>query len=266
MIDRPSDHKDDGVDAVRQPHAVLDLPSRRLKGLKIERLLDLASRPQPMRMLEIGTGSGGIAHYFGTHQQLRCEVDAVDVHDNRLVTEGYRYQQVTDTQLPFANDTFDVVLTNHVIEHVGDEQAQRAHLSEIHRVLRPDGVGYLAVPNRWMLVEPHYRLAFLSWLPYAWRTPYLRAMGNGKVYDCEPLQMGQVERLLAASGFRYRNLCVEALQATFDIERPQAIGASVMRMIPYGVLVPLRRIIPTLIYEFRCTQRPLQMPRNQDRP
>ncbi|MGH8399236.1 MAG: class I SAM-dependent methyltransferase, partial [Gammaproteobacteria bacterium] len=148
----------------RLPHAVLDLASRRLKGLKIERLLDLPSRPQPLRILEVGTGSGGIAHYFGTHPQLHCEVDAVDVHDNRLITEGYRYQQVTDTRLPFIDESFDVVLSNHVIEHVGGEQAQRAHLAELHRVLRPEGIGYLAVPNRWMLVEPHYKLAFLSWL------------------------------------------------------------------------------------------------------
>ena len=42
----------------RLPHAVLDLPSRRLKALKIERLLDLSERHQPMRLLEIGTGSG----------------------------------------------------------------------------------------------------------------------------------------------------------------------------------------------------------------
>jgi len=42
----------------RQPHAVLDLPSRNWKALKIERLLDLAHRPQPIRMLEIGGTSG----------------------------------------------------------------------------------------------------------------------------------------------------------------------------------------------------------------
>lgn len=46
----------------RQPHAVLDRPSRRLKALKIERLLDLSVRPQPTGMLENGTDSGGIAH------------------------------------------------------------------------------------------------------------------------------------------------------------------------------------------------------------
>lgn len=236
--------------AVRQPHAVLDLPSRRFKGLKIERLLDLANRLQPIRMLEVGTGSGGIAHYFGTHPRLRCEVDAVDIHDNRLVTEGYRYQQVQDTQLPFADESFDVVLSNHVIEHVGDELAQRAHLAELHRVLRLDGVGYLAVPNRWMLVEPHYKLAFLSWLPHAWRTPYLRAMGKGEVYDCEPLQMMQLEHLLGDAGFRHCNLCVEAMRLTFEIERPASIVACILRTMPDGMLKPLQRIIPTLIYCF----------------
>lgn len=232
----------------RLPHVALDIYSRRLKGLKIERLLDLANRPQPIRMLEVGTGSGGIAHHFGTHLQLRCEVDAVDVHDNRLVTEGYRYQQVHDTQLPFADRSFDVVLSNHVIEHVGDEQAQRAHLAELHRVLSPDGVGYLAVPNRWMLTEPHYQLKFLSWWPHAWRTPYLRLMRKGTYYDCEPLQMRQLERMLNKAGFHYRNICIQALRVTFEVERPQSLGARLSRLIPDELLVPLQRIIPTLIY------------------
>ena len=234
----------------RQPHAVLDLPSRRFKGLKIGRLLDLASRPKPIRMLEVGTGSGGLAHYFGTHPELHCDVDAVDVRDNRLVTEGFRYHQVLGTQLPFPNGSFDVVLTNHVIEHVGDANAQCSHLAEIHRVMKPGGVGYLAVPNRWMLVEPHYKLAFLSWLPHAWRTPYLRAMGKGDVYDCEPLQVVQLERLLTDAGFNHRSLCIDALRATFEIERPQTVTTSILRGIPDGLLRPLHRIIPTLIYRF----------------
>lgn len=239
--------------AARRPHAVLDLPSRRFKGLKIERLLDLASRSQPIHMLEVGTGSGGIAHYFGTHPQLRCEVDAVDVHDNRLVTQGYRFHRVSDTTLPFVNDSFDVVLTNHVIEHVGDESAQRAHLSELARVLRPAGVGYLAVPNRWMLVEPHYKLAFLSWLPHAWRTPYLRIMHRGTVYDCEPLNVIRLENFLAGAGFTFRNLCIDALRATFEIERPDSLATHMLRMTPDLAIAPALRIIPTLIYEFRIS-------------
>jgi len=232
----------------RQPHAALDLRSRDWKAMKIERLLGLAQRPQPVRMLEIGTGSGGIAHYFATHPTLRCEVTAVDVCDNRMVCDGYEYRQVQGVELPFDDASFDVVLTNHVIEHVGDASAQRRHLEEIHRVLEPGGMGYLAVPNRWMLTEPHYRLKFLSWWPHAWRTPYLRLMRKGTFYDCEPLQMHQLECMLTAAGFRYRNLCIEAWRATFEIERPQSLGARLLRATPDGMLTPLKRIIPTLIY------------------
>lgn len=232
----------------RQPHAALDLSSRNKKALKIERLLDLAHHAQPMEMLEIGTGSGGIAHYFGTHPDLRCNVTAVDVEDNRQVHDGYVYRQVQGVDLPFAAAGFDVVITNHVIEHVGDARAQHHHLAEIRRVMKPDGIGYLAVPNRWMLTEPHYKLKFLSWWPHAWRTPYLRLMRKGTFYDCEPLQMRQLEHMLDEVGFTYRNLCVQAWRATFDIEHPQSTGTRLLRMTPDVALAVWRRVIPTLIY------------------
>jgi ubiquinone/menaquinone biosynthesis C-methylase UbiE len=234
----------------RQPHAVLDLPSRRWKAMKIERLLDLPVNEGPLRLLEVGTGSGGIAHYFATCAQRRYAVDAVDLHDNRLVSEGFRYTQVHDTQLPFQPESFDVVLTNHVIEHVGDAAAQLAHLREIRRVLKPGGSGYLAVPNRWMLVEPHFKLPFLSWLPHAWRSSYVRVTGKGERYDCEPLEMKQLECLFERAGLRYRNACIEALRATVDIEHERAVVSRVLRKIPDWTLRPFLPVIPTLIYRF----------------
>lgn len=234
----------------RHPHVVTNLESRQWKAEKIEQLLALDQRPGPIRLLEVGTGSGGIAHYFGTHDSGRFSVDAVDVVDSRLVHAGYHFALVADTALPFADDSFDVVLSNHVIEHVGDENQQRRHLAELRRVLRPDGVGYLAVPNRWMLTEPHYKLAFLSWLPRSWRSPYLRMAGRGDYYDCEPLQMGQLERFLADSGFVHVNRGVAALRATFEIERPQSRVTPLLRWLPDAALQPFRRLIPTHIYTF----------------
>jgi len=47
------------------------------------------------------------------------------------------------TALPFDDDTFDVVLCSHVLEHVEDE---RGALSELQRVLRPTGWAALMVP------------------------------------------------------------------------------------------------------------------------
>ena len=233
---------------VRQPHAVLDLRSRDWKAEKIARLLDLAHSPQPIRMLEIGTGSGGIAHWFATNASIRCEVSAVDVCDNRIQQDGYDFRKVNGVELPFDDGSFDVVISNHVIEHVGDGAAQARHLTEIRRVMKPDGVGYLAVPNRWMLTEPHYQLKFLSWWPRSWRTPYLKLMRKGGFYDCEPLQMRQLERMLEIAGFQYRNLCVEAMRETFEIEQPHSTSARILRVLPDAMFRPLRRIIPTLIY------------------
>lgn len=46
----------------------------------------------------------------------------------------------------------DVILTNHVIEHVGEYESQLEHLNEIKRLLK-NGIAYLAVLNKWMLIE-----------------------------------------------------------------------------------------------------------------
>jgi len=240
------------AEGTRQPHAVLDLHSRRFKAQKIERLLGLDARTGPLRLLEIGTGSGGIAHYFGTHPSGRFKVTALDVVDNRQVAEGYEYVNVHDTHLHFADASFDVVLSNHVVEHVGPPAEQLLHLQELRRVLRPDGIGYLAVPNRWMLVEPHYRLAFLSWWPQAWRTPYLRMMGKGEEYDCLPLSAPQARALLARAGFGFEQQCGRALRITFQLERPNSLlWRGFLRWVPDWAWSLSASIFPTLIYVLR---------------
>ncbi|MCD9124377.1 class I SAM-dependent methyltransferase [Luteimonas fraxinea] len=234
----------------RAPHAVQDLPSRRWKGEKILRMLALGPRDLPWRVLEVGTGSGGIANFLGTHPKVACDVTSVDVVDVRSIRDGYTYRRVAGTELPFEDATFDVVITNHVIEHVGDRCQQRAHLDECARVLAGDGRGYLAVPNRWMLVEPHYRLAFLSWLPRRLRSPYLRLMGRGSHYDCEPLSQTEIETLLVEAGLEYRNICIPALRATIEIEPGGGVARYVFDKVPNALLRLFASWIPTLIYRF----------------
>lgn len=235
----------------RQPHATADLYSRRLKAMKIERLLGLQSGGQTLNLLEIGCGSGGISHYFATHPGLQCNVTAVDVHDVRVVRDGYEYVPVRGVELPFADETFDVAISNHVIEHVGERADQLQHLREIMRVLRRGGVGYLAVPNRWMLTEPHYRLKFLSWLPRAWRTPYLRFRGMGRFYDCEPLELYELQSMLERTTLRHRNMCIEALRATFEIERPGSAFTRLLANVPDSLLRPMVAAIPTLVFRLQ---------------
>ncbi len=46
--------------------------------------------------------------------------------------------------LPFENNAFDVVLCNHVLEHIEDD---RQAMLELYRILRPGGWGILQVPQ-----------------------------------------------------------------------------------------------------------------------
>ena len=201
-----------------------------------------------LRVLEIGTGSGAIAHYFAVRSALDCDVEAVDVVDQRQIKGGYRFQRVDGIALPFESGVFDFVISNHVIEHVGARDQQQKHLCEIARVLRADGRAYLACPNRWQVVEPHFHLAFLSWLPRSLRSPYLRLFGKGNFYDCEPLSMPELERLLVAAKFDFQNACVPAIRMMLDVERRKSIVLGVVCRVPATWLESLRAISPTHIY------------------
>jgi SAM-dependent methyltransferase len=258
-------HCDPQVSAsARQPHIARDLASRRLKAEKILRLLGLEARERQWRVLEVGTGSGGIAHFVGTHPDICCDVTSVDVVDLRMVHDGYIYQRVEGTMLPFADETFDVVITNHVIEHVGEHADQLHHLHECRRVLVPGGRGYLSVPNRWMLVEPHFHLPFLSWVPRAWRGPYVRAMGKGETYDCEPLTLPGIEAMFVQAKLQAHNIGVEALRATLAIEGASGLARKVAARVPDGIWHALSPLLPTLIYRFRrppSDEAPARSPR-----
>jgi hypothetical protein len=65
-------------------------------------------------------------------------------------------------QLPFADHSFDVVVSNSVIEHVGDRDAQAMFAQEIARVGRSY---WVQTPHRWFPMEQHLLAPFLHWLP-----------------------------------------------------------------------------------------------------
>ena len=73
----------------RQPHAILDGDSRRLKAQKIARLVETVRPLRGARLLDIGAGSGYIASNLGELVGDDGEVWAVDVNDQRRTNDGY---------------------------------------------------------------------------------------------------------------------------------------------------------------------------------
>lgn len=235
------------MDYLRKPHVVLD--NRIVKAQKIEKIIQLNRLFQKKDyILEIGTGSGGIASYFANKKEMQFQITAIDVVDNQTSKDGYQFQLVGGTKIPLSNETFDVIITNHVIEHVGEYESQIEHLKEIKRLLKKDGIAYLAVPNRWMLIEPHYQLIFLSWLPIKYRSKYLKKMRNIDFYDCEPLEKKQLERLFETAGFSYQNRTIQALRIFLHDEKEQhRLLNLIFLFVPNFLLKLFLGITPTLI-------------------
>ncbi|OMC43596.1 SAM-dependent methyltransferase [Mycobacterium sp. IS-2888] len=109
------------------------------------RLVDLAQITSASRVLDAGSGVGGTARYIA--DRYGCTVDAVDLTDeycdtsrwlNRLVglDDLVSVRQADVTELPFADGTFDVAISQHVQMNVAD----KARLySEARRVLKDGG-------------------------------------------------------------------------------------------------------------------------------
>ncbi|HUU47110.1 MAG TPA: class I SAM-dependent methyltransferase [Acidobacteriota bacterium] len=95
--------------------------------------------------------------------------------------------------LPLGDATVDAVICNQVYEHVDDH---RALVDEIHRVLRPGGVCYFGIGTRHVLIEGHYKLPFLSWLPHTVADIYMRLAGKRARYDVTLLSYGNLRRLV----------------------------------------------------------------------
>lgn len=234
----------------RRPYAILDRPSRLLKAEKIARLVGGPECVQGARLLDVGCGSGHIAAALAALAGPDGDVCAVDVKDQRLTRDGFSFHVVEGTSLPFEDGAFDVVVSNHVIEHVGEHDDQLHHLREVRRVLAPGGVCYFAVPSRFVLVEPHVRLPLLSWLPRPLRSPYVRLARRGDAYDCELPSRRTLERLFSGAGLHATERTLDALLEVGRLERPSRAARLALRAPAWSrrVLLPLS---PTLVYLLR---------------
>ena len=181
-----------------------------VKARRMRRLLARHIALEGCALLDIGTGTGEIAAGL---QTLGARVTAIDREKHPDLPDSLDFRLVEGSNLPFDDRSFDAAVYTHVIEHVGSRADQRRHLSEIHRVLRGDGVLYLAVPNLWSPVEPHYKLPLLSWFPERVASAYLRLFGRNDRYDCRPLSRADLRSLFAEAGFEAEEITQEVLAA-----------------------------------------------------
>jgi SAM-dependent methyltransferase len=111
-------------------------PARRdLPGLKARWLIEQLPATADPRVLDYGAGEGKHLHLVrGVRPQARLV--GVDIRAAHSAVDFEFHQVAADQPLPFAADSFDLVISCDVLEHVGNIGQS---LDEIRRVLRSGG-------------------------------------------------------------------------------------------------------------------------------
>ena len=181
--------------------------SRAQKALVIESVIGRELRSAGL-IGDVGSGNGLLKRELERltgRKVFGFEVDpAMPIERSRTcIADGGR--------LPVPDGTFDLLLLNHVYEHVADP---RALFREMARILTPGGHAYVTAGNKWAIVEPHYRLPFLSWLPGQIADLYLRWTRRGESYrDIRFLGYRTVVRCMSVPGLRVNDVTERAIRS-----------------------------------------------------
>jgi Methyltransferase domain len=136
-------------------------------GLFSEIVADVLSRNGSCRILDLGGSAEYWARYGRKLDWSRVSVCSVNRTAPQSNMPGFQAILGDARRLDqFANNSFDIVHSNSVIEHVGRWDDMVAMAEEIRR-LAPRY--FVQTPYFWFPVEPHARFMFFHWLPESWR-------------------------------------------------------------------------------------------------
>ena len=182
-----------------------DVEGREQKFEKILAVLrDFCKDSEPFNCLDIGCSAGIITSFLGNHFQMSVGIDidqeAVQFARSHSLSPRVHFLTADSMMLPFHNNSIDVIVCNHVYEHV--PSADRM-MDEIYRVLKETGFCYFSAGNKYMVIEGHYGLPFLSWVPKRIAHLYLRITGKGQFYYEEHRSLQRLKQLV--KNFRVRD-------------------------------------------------------------
>ncbi|MHA2295021.1 MAG: class I SAM-dependent methyltransferase [Candidatus Hodarchaeales archaeon] len=204
-------------------------------GYKATReLLDMCQLDEKSRVLDVGCGPGHAACLIA--EQYGSRVMGIDLSENMIAQARKRarkqkledkveFQVANAFQLPFEDDSFDVVIFESVLTPIPDEKKM---LNELMRVIRPGGfVG--ANEGIFDVSTPTEVLEQLAQHPSF----------SGKVITSESLK-GMFEE----TGLQV----IQFIEATFEMNALKEMGAR-------GILSFMIRVYPKLVYKLLTDSR-----------
>jgi SAM-dependent methyltransferase len=170
----------------------------------MQNIVELASStPPPGSMLDLGCDAGGRTAWIADRIGARA-LHGLEIAADRAEVAASRGVQVIIGDLsrpfPYDSESFDLVVSNQVIEHVVDTDN---FVSEAYRVLKPGGRAVISTEN---LASWHNVASlFLGWQPFSLANVSEAAMAVGNplgVHRSEPGERRGHLRVFAYRGLR----------------------------------------------------------------
>jgi SAM-dependent methyltransferase len=166
-------------------------------------ILEAAGNRLNGHVLENGCGIGLYVEHLAP---LCTTITGLEYDFERALEARQRSEQVINAageKLPFPQDSFDLIVSHEVLEHVQDDALA---IREMVRALRPGGRIALFVPNQGYPFETHgvywrgqYRfgnIPLVNWLPRRWRDQLAPHVRIYKSKDLKRLFRGLPVRLI----------------------------------------------------------------------
>ena len=182
----------------------------RFRQARMARFVELVDLTTRVRILDIG----GTADFWRAVPTLygldNIEITVCNIDKDERDERNLRLRYGDATSLPFVNESFDIVHSNSVIEHVGGWPEIQLMAKEVRR-LAP--AYFVQTPNYWFPLEPHYRLPFVQFIPEKPRKTLVNALGRECSMPIELLTKQQMRALFP--------------DATIEIERFAGLPKSI---------------------------------------
>lgn len=134
-------------------------------------------------LLDIGSSTGIMTNEYAKHFKDVTGVDldtaAVQYSNNKYKRENLKFICTPIEEADLPDSSFDVITCSQIYEHVPSDKKL---IEEIFRLLKSGGVCYFAAANRFKIIEPHYKLPFLSFLPKKAANVYIRLFTKHDFY------------------------------------------------------------------------------------
>ncbi len=168
----------------------LTLRARRKVYREMERMIPLEAMQS---VLDVGVTADrdcGFSNFFEAMFPHPALITALSDQDASWMSEawpGLKFVRGDARKMPFKDESFDLVFSSAVIEHVGSRDCQRVFLGECIRVAKRRV--FITTPNRWFPVEMHTGLPLLHWLPVRLHRQIMRRLGYDSLSREENLNL-----------------------------------------------------------------------------